>query len=161
MLINTSESGFSSVALPRSRSQSMSAASRIADFKPLSRPRAEPEIGSSSTLNEAEAWASSSGTKELNARENENLLQNTKRVSFASAVDLGEASQVTNHGENLNPARDGVFARVQRILYEGVAPVGIGLAVGAGIAELANSTIFHSTTIKSLDEVDDSINIIG
>lgn len=163
-----SYAGVSTVITSRGRSLSMSAVSRSHEFKPLTPTRTESEFSSSATINEAESRPSTSHRhQDGEIAEQQHLVEQTRRVSFATPVDLTEASLPTNHGDNLNPARDGVFARVQRIIYEAAAPAAVGVAVGVGIVEFINSTHLNSSSMKTLlhafnttNSVTDVINII-
>lgn len=155
--LNECESG-GSTTLTLGRSQSMSAAMRETLFKPLQRNQAELESGSS--LHEAESRASTSRIEEPSLREHEPLMENTRQVSFTPNVDLSEVSLPTDNGMNLNPARDGVFAQVQRVILRSLAPAAVGLAVGAGAAELIDSTLLIKSTTPIATEPEE-INVIG
>lgn len=137
----------------------MAATSRLSSFKPnIERVHAEPDV-SSSSFHDLDQRPSTSAQREISVSENENLLENTRRVSFTSTVDLADASMPTHNGMNLNPMRDGVFARVQRVIFGKLAPAAAGVAIGAGIVELANSTnLFKPSTMNPDLE---NINIIG
>lgn len=149
LLIGKSNAGVSTAAVSRGRSNSMTSITRQSEFKPLTRAQAE-EFSSDVALNEAESRASTLRRQhESDIHEHQHLLEERRSVSFATPVDLSEASRVTNQGENLDHARDGVFARVQRVLSGVVAPVAAGAAVGVGILELINSTRVHSTPMKT------------
>lgn len=169
LLFTKINAGVSTAVAARGRSQSMSVGSRPYEFKPLHQSRAESEISSLLPTNEAESRSSTSGLhQESDIREHQHLVEETRHVSFASPVDLTDASRTTNYGENLNPARDGVFARIHNILYGGVAPIAAGAVVGAGIVEIINSTRKHPTTMKTLLPISngtindsDEINLVG
>lgn len=97
-------------------------------------------------------------------REREPLVENPKRVSF-TYIDHREATQNTN-GEQLDPLRDGVFARMHRILNQNAAPIAIGAVIGgtiggvgvAGALELYNAssiinTYFSSKVVKNTTNI--------
>lgn len=52
-------------------------------------------------------------------------------IRTASRISLQEAT-IGTHSEHLNPARDGVYARVRNILQRYGVPIGVGVAVGVG-----------------------------
>lgn len=152
LLVHESETGGSTATLSRGRSRSMSSLPRITKSKPITQSRPASISSSSSTVNEADVnpLASTSDFKEVDVREHQHLIEKTKHVSFATHVDLAEASEGTQ-SDHLIPSRDGVFARVRRILLRNAAPVAVGAAiggvgVGAGISQLFNTT---TTTQKS------------
>lgn len=79
-------------------------------------------------------------------------LDETRRLR----VDLNEAAQGT-HAELLNPARDGYYTRLNRVLLRYGASVGLGTAIGAGALDLyerthaAAKTITTTTTTEASD----------
>lgn len=154
--------GGSLAIIPRGRSQSMNAASRQLEFKPIERTRAEPELGSTSTIPESDSHPSTSGRKEIDIRERESLISNAKRVHFPTDAELTEISQPTNEGSNFNPVRDGFYARLNRLLYGSLAPAVVGTATGLGAAYLANSTFMHTATTTTIAPLEyEEMNIIG
>lgn len=140
--------GFSTSTV--SRSQSMGAHAHAAEFKPLTLTR-PVSISSSSSIHgtEVKPFETVSELKEVELREQEHLIENPKQVRFAAQVDLAEASVATDSGVYLEPARDGVFARVRHILTQNAIPVAVGVAagaaIGAGAVGLINSTHIYST----------------
>lgn len=170
IIIDESETAFSMASVIKGKSQSLGSISRV--VKPIERVQSE-SLSSFSTFNEAETEVeskrSTSEFKEIEPREREllerePLVEKTRRVvSFSPNVDLSSASLSTHRGaENLNPTRDGVFARVQRILF----PVAIGAAVGAtagGVGvdafEKINSTYVNAT--KAMNDIIDNNKLLN
>lgn len=158
-IVNEIELAFSSTTISRGRSQSMTIPSRNSAIKPIVRTQPEPISSSSSTtsINSANGVknkpiASTSAFKEVDLETP--LVEKTKRVSFISDVNLREASEQT-HSEHLIPSRDGVRARIRRILIRYGAPVAVGAvvgsAVGVGAFEFFNTSTTSTTTEKSVN----------
>lgn len=165
-------SGFSTSAV--SRSQSMGALAHATEIKPLARTRpVSISSSSSSSIRETvvKPIETVSELREVELQEREHLIEKPKHVRFAAEVDLAEASVPTDSGVNLDPVRDGVFARVRRILAQSAAPVAVGIAagavIGAGVVESINSSHVNSTlsTIKNsfsnaINDVNGIVNVI-
>lgn len=149
LTIDGIEPAFSTSAIARGRSSSVGELSRNIDIKPFERTQPSTSVASSSsTIHEAESRpsASASNFREIDLQEHQHLVVKPKRVSFAAAVDLTDASVATHRGrEQLDPTRDGVFARVHRILFQNVAPVAVGAVVGIGGYEVIKSNINRTT----------------
>lgn len=161
MLTKSEAAGGSSLAaLTRGRSQSMGGNSQHSPLRPITRTRVESEISSSSTINEVEARARGNELRDINLRENENLLESGRRVGFISEAALAEVSSPTNQGSNLSPRRDGFYARIQRLMYGG-ASVGVGALAGVGVSEVLNSTRQINSTSNIIQNLPDELNIIG
>lgn len=133
---------------------SVGSVSRNAAFKPIERAQSD-SISSFSTFNEAETEVRPKSSTsqfrdvDIDIREREPLLENARRVNFAPNADLSSVSIPTNHGaENLNPARDGVFSRIHRILFP--AAVAVGVAAGAAAVEIVNSTHINEKVVKKI-----------
>lgn len=136
---------------PVSRSASISSFSSAGTLS-LSAPRSEHEVGhgtrtiGSSAFQEVDAQAG--------ARESEPLFQQQgRRVSFAP-IDLREAGTVTYRGrDNIDPLRDGLYGRVQRIMFQQVAPaivgVGVGSAAAVGTLHLLNGSPTSSNVVMT------------
>lgn len=60
------------------------------------------------------------------------MIGSPKHVSFMQTVDLCEASIATHSYGNIDPTRDGVFARVRSVVLRFGVAASIGTAVGAG-----------------------------
>lgn len=155
ILIGCEAGGSSTLAL--GRSQSMAASSRLSSFKPNleARVRVEPDISSS-------VREPSTSQRDVSLHETESLI-GSRRASLTSTIDLTPASIPTTHGMNLNPQRDGVFARVRHIIFGTLAPAAAGVGIGVGVAVLANSTfsLESPTSTTSINPEIDNINIIG
>lgn len=153
--IAIAEPGVSAVAA-RGRSQSMSAATRNVEIKPMQRTQHESIASSSSSFSEiksikndeSNSHASTSELREVDLQRDP-LVDKTKHVTFGSNVNLREAS-IQTHSERIIPSRDGVRARVHRILFQHAAPVAVGIvagaAVGIGAFEYFNITRTAATT---------------
>lgn len=157
--------GSSTLSLARGRSASVGSLSHTSSLKPIQRTQSGSisSLSSFSTLNEAEmetrsrARPSTSELVDADIREREPILENSRRVSFAPRADLSTVSVATNHGpEHLNPRRDGVFARLNRILFP--AAVAVGAAAGAGAVEIINSTHISRNVAKTLTDIKDKVN---
>lgn len=152
--------GGTTIALGRSQSMTAAAASR-SRFSPFKqsyeRVHTEPELSSSSSLHEIEQRPPSPIH-----RESENLLETNHRVSFAPTIDLADASRVTNEA-NIIPTRDGVFARINQVLFGSLASAAAGIATGAGIVEIINSTktLSNVSIIPTENPEAGNVNIIG
>lgn len=185
VVISIAEPGVSTIPI-RGRSQSMSAATRNIEIKPVQSirrtsaqsppPPSSPSssISSIKSLKNEEtnshAHASTSGFREVDLQR-EPLVDKSKHNSFGSSVvSLREAS-IQTHGERLIPSRDGVRARVHRILFQNAAPVAVGVSVGAaaGIAALEyfnmtriipKTTTTTSTTTQDPNDVNGIMNSI-
>lgn len=159
ILIGCEAGGSSTLTL--GRSQSMAASSRLSSFKPNleARVRVEPDI--SSSVRELDSQPSTS-QRDVSLHETESLI-GSRRASLTSTIDLTPASIPTTHGMNLNPQRDGVFARVRHIIFGTLAPAAAGVGIGVGVAVLANSTfsLESPTSTTSINPEIDNINIIG
>lgn len=163
-LVNEIEPTLPLTSLPRGRTQSISAVARESVIKPVIRTQPETissslsSFSSSNSINSAnnvktKPAASTSNFKEVDLERP--LVEKTKRVSFITDVNLREASEQT-HSDHLNPSRDGVRARVHRILLKYGAPIAVGAAVGGAIGVgafefLNTSTTTTTTTQKSVD----------
>lgn len=101
---------------------------------------------------------SESGYRPMSESELQPMIERARHVSFMETVDLHDASAATHSNGNINPARDGVFARVRSAtLRFGIAAV-VGTSIGAGGAVIARN-YFHKTiettsnvTMESSDE---------
>lgn len=128
------------------------------------------EIGSSESKAAADTHSSSShsisssatepkaGTSRIGAKERELLLEEHKRLSFlASSINLDAALEST-YGENLDPARDGLYGHVQRIILTHGSAVAAGAAIGYGAQEyLSNgTTAVTNATIESGRSMEDA-----
>lgn len=70
------------------------------------------------------------GFKEADLRP---LVDNKKQVTFLDSVNLDEASAATHSADgDINPSRDGVFARVRSALIAFGASAAVGGAIGVG-----------------------------
>lgn len=84
--------------------------------------------------------------------ERQPMIERTENVRFMESVDLGEASQATHTNGNINPTRDGVFARVRSAVLRYGAAAAVGSAIGVGIAEIAEH-VNHVNEKKIIVEV--------
>lgn len=131
------ESTFSSSAAVKARrTQSMRASALKPELNVNVRPVSHSSTSSTSSITslkdtDSKSMASTSGFKE---NEFHPLAEKSKHVSFTEA-DLREVSAQT-HNDVLDPTRDGVYARMQRILtrYGSAAVVGTAIGVGGGLA---------------------------
>lgn len=112
-----------------------------------SEPRQNELIRPTTSFNEVELRTTSTGEhrplsegelRQSIESERMPMIERAKHVRFMETVDLHDATIGTNSNGNLNPARDGVFARVRSaiLLYGGAAVVGTG--IGAGIVTIAH-----------------------
>lgn len=70
------------------------------------------------------------GTSRIGAPERELLLEEQKRLSFlTSSINLDAALEST-YGDNLDPTRDGLYGRVQRIILTHGSVAAAGAAIG-------------------------------
>lgn len=85
------------------------------------------------------------------------LVEQARRTGFINSINLNEASSSTHSNGNINPARDGVFARIRSaMLRHGTAGV-IGSAIGVGGFEIKkklfpgefNDTHVNNTQVDS------------
>lgn len=123
----------------RAQPESMGSISSFSTFsggETLSRPGLRTNEFRDVNLHEGEPIERGTAERDSFGRERNDrdpLIAESRRVHFAPNVDVSSVSVATNHGlENLNPARDGVFARVRNMLYPAAVGVGVGAAVGAG-----------------------------
>lgn len=131
---------------------------------------------SSSSINELQSAgadsqpiASSSSTgKEIDSTsfkevELQPFVEKTKRTSFINSVNLNEASVSTQSNGNINPARDGVFARVRSAMLRYGSAVAIGSVVGVGGSEVKkklfpnNNNNMNITQVNNTQEVNNNI----
>lgn len=159
-ILNVCEAvGTSTVGL--ARSQTMGAASRLSPFKQRMEPRMRTESELSSTFRELDPRPSTSSQRDVSLHETESLI-GSRRASLSPTIDLTAASIPTNHGMNLNPQRDGVFARVRHIIFGTLAPTAVGVGIGSGAVALINSTYSSKpTTIPAIDPELENMNIMG
>lgn len=163
----------STSAISRGRSRSLSTA-------PLgSKPNAHTQpvsISSSSsaasltTLEDGRTGPFASTSLDI---QREPLVEKAKSVRFNPMIDLSEATASTDiDHRNLNPARDGVFSRIRKIMFRNAAPVAVGAAVGGAAGgyvaangfELFNSTYWRAATApksinNSISSNDDTVLI--
>lgn len=141
----------------RTRSDSFSSTSSVASDSALTEH------------NKAEAQPIATSSKKHSADFSEVDLQSTveksKHVSFGKSINLNEASVATDG--NINPARDGAFARLQSVLRYGTGAA-IGTAIGLGgavINQRLNQNITETAKVATnttLSEMlDDIINPLG
>lgn len=137
---------------------SVAKARRTQSMKPLtsyksefeSRTRNEPISSSSSDSiteikpSDPQPIPSTSAAKRLSETnmqevDLEPLVENSKKISSvrANLPDLQEAASVTNFGE-INPARDGLYARVQSAFGQFSGAVVVGSAIGAASAVIGD-----------------------
>lgn len=144
LIINPAESTLS-MAKTR-RTQSMGEYTRHIEFDPIS-PSA-----STSQQPKPSPVKSNHSLKEIELRPL--MDEETLHFRAASALSLQEASLGTHSGGRINPARDGVKARIRKILQRYAAPVaigstigGVGTYVGTNLikSESKNRTNIHST----------------
>lgn len=98
------------------------------------------------------------GTSRIGAKERELLLEEHKRLSFlTSSINLDAALEST-YGENLDPTRDGLYGRVQRIILTHGSAAAAGAAIGYGVQEyLSNGTAaVTSPIIESGRSIEDA-----
>lgn len=111
------------------RTQSMSEYTRHTESNPI--PSTSQQQSKSSLVNVKSKPAVSSSNQSLKEIELRPLIdEETLHVRAASALSLRSASLGTHSGGHINPARDGVKARIRNILQRYVAPVAIGSAIG-------------------------------
>lgn len=151
---------------------SLSSFSTNYDYVTMSRPKlATPEF---KEINLNEGLPLERETVERDSfgrgrKDHEPLISGRRRVSFAPNVDVSSVSIASSHGiENLNPTRDGVFARMQSILFPATVGVGVGAAVGVGaVAAIEKfnltrtTTNIETTTMNLVDKVDDNVDANG
>lgn len=101
----------------------------------------------------------------------EPIIESSKHVSFIKSVDLSDASTATHSHGNINPIRDGVFARVRSAVLRFGAAVVVGTAVGAGGAVIdrqfihtnademptVRATTQAATTWTTTEQIDDEM----
>lgn len=136
---NTKSHLLSGTPFERAQSESMGSISSFSTFsggETLSRPELRTNEFRDVNLHEGEPIERGTAERDSFGRERNDrdpLIAESRRVHFAPNVDMSSVSAATHHGmENLNPARDGVFARVRSILFPAAVGVGVGAAVGAG-----------------------------
>lgn len=110
-------------------------------------------ISSASSLSEQKVVdphpiASTSYQKELESKRLKEvdlhpLVDETKKVSFNNPIELNEASVSTHSDGRINPARDGVFARVRNTFLSFGSAVAIGSAIGA-LGAVADQRFIHN-----------------
>lgn len=92
------------------------------------------------------AIESKAGTSQIKTMEREPLVEEHKRVSFlSSSINLDSALEST-YGEELNPARDSLYARVQRLILVHGSVAVAGAAIGYGVHEYQNNGNGTTTT---------------
>lgn len=103
--------------------------------------------------------------KEENQQHETVELDETQRRSVLD-LDLHEATLGTN-SEHLDPTRDGVFARVRRILLQHGTSAAVGSVMGVGAFEMMRTTFTTTTTTmrttqesKNLRDVDEIIDML-
>lgn len=135
------------VPLPEPVFSSGTSRGRFPSFSEITRPKTldirpieRASIHDTAVETEARPSASTSELREVELQEHQQpLIENIRRISFAPEVDIAEATAGTHRGrEHLDPTRDGVFARMQRLLSRNAVPFASGVAVGAGVIELIN-----------------------
>lgn len=128
---------------------SSSSIKRTQSMKPL---MAQKPIRTSTSS--ASSTASTSRHQHIELRDPVASTSNTKQITFeedlqrlrsVSNINLDEAVRATN-AEHLDPTRDGVYARLNRILLQYGTAVVVGSAIGAGAIELVNRTSTATTT---------------
>lgn len=91
----------------------------------------------------SEAKAGPSREKTIDRRQ---LIEEQERLTnIASSINLDAALEST-YGEQLNPARDGFYARIQRILIQQGAAAVVGSVAGYGVYEFLNRANGTTTT---------------
>lgn len=116
-------------------SRSGSSSSPSGSKATLVRPKTNPIASTSNQkATDTELQSKSSIDQNLKEIEIQPLVDSdTLHIRAASQLSLREASIGTHSGGSLNPARDGVRARVQNILQRNGASVAVAAAVGTGI----------------------------
>lgn len=87
------------------------------------------------------------------------MVDGIKHIRFIHSIDLSDASRVTqNIDGNINPARDGVFARVRKAMLRYGSAAAIGSAIGVTGVELKKKLLLdnannveNTTTIDSIE----------
>lgn len=113
---------------------------------------------------------STSGVKRTNSidlkeAELEPLVEQSKHVRFISTVNLNDVSmQTQSEGGQINPSRDGVFARARNAFVQFGSSVVAGTALGSGAAVAHsllknenNVTLASTTTSISVDEIENRV----
>lgn len=91
------------------------------------------------------------------------LIKKPKHVSIVIPPNLNEASASTHSNGQINPARDGVYARVRNAFLQFGAAAVVGTAIGAGGAAIGQSlmqrnysvALSNSTNTSALLSVDE------
>lgn len=139
----------SSAAAKVRRTQSMKASSYNSELRPKTRPVSPSTSSTSSTASriaETEPMASTSALlQEIDIKP---IVEESKRVRFGSATSLVDPMAVT-HSENLDPARDGVFARMRNAMVRYGSAAAIGSALGAGVLA-AKQLLSQNNTMQSV-----------
>lgn len=84
------------------------------------------------------------------------LVDKPRRVTFDTSINVPEASSATYSDGNINPARDGVFARIRNAMLRNGLSVAIGGAIGAGGIEI--NRIFFQENNQTIENPVFNIN---
>lgn len=79
----------------------------------------------------------------------EPLVDKTRRVTIDTSINVPEASFATYSDGNINPARDGVFARIRNAMLRHGLSVAIGGAIGAGGIEISRIFQNNNQTLEN------------
>lgn len=88
------------------------------------------------------------------------IIAESKHVSFMKSVDFNDASTATHTRGNINPARDGVRARMRSAVLRFGAAVVAGTAAGAGVALIDQQFFRKSTTEIPTEESTMHVNVV-
>lgn len=86
------------------------------------------------------------------------FVEKTKRTSSINSVSLNEASTSTHSDGHINPARDGVFARVRSAMLRYGSAVAIGSTVGVAGYEV-NRKLFPDN--NNITQVNNNITQVN
>lgn len=82
--------------------------------------------------------------------ERQPMIERAKHVRFMESIDLHDASRATHSNGNINPARDGVFARVRGTVLRFAAAAAVGTAIGATGAVITRNFIQNNNNVNEV-----------
>lgn len=173
---------------------SMAKARRTQSMRPLTSHKIEKNIKTNAEIDSVSSISSSASLAEMKAAdfqpiaststglrsdstsfkevELQPLAEKSKRTGSVISINLEDASASTHSDGNIDPVRDGVYARIQKAMLRYGAAAGLGSVVGIGGWEeklfsddnnctQVNNTGKHENPVNSTDLYEDSDEIIN